>query len=275
MSDGIRLAEKQDIPALSEIWKICFHDSDDYIRFFYRENFDHITTTVYTVDGRPVSMLHWFDSCIVDGDERRKAKFLYAGGTLPDYRKNGYYAALFWYVRDYARENGFAIFHKPASKTLVPYYQTFGYEVDACFTLMTIRPGETIPINTYPVAPEEYNLMRNKAFSSHPHAEWPDRHVRFCVDENAFFGGRTLAVELDGSVHFLMGAKEENTLRITETDLSLSQLRRAAGALCSLFGTELLKAYLPDFSCAEGEEIVSSIVYNMPLRNTYVNLTLF
>ena len=34
MSDGIRLAEKQDIPALSEIWKICFHDSDDYIRFF-------------------------------------------------------------------------------------------------------------------------------------------------------------------------------------------------------------------------------------------------
>ena len=116
--------------------------------------------------------------------------------------------------------------------------------------------------------------MRNAAFGARPHVEWPDRHVRFCVAENEWFGGKTLAVEMDNAVHFLMGAPEAETLLITETDLSLPQLQRAGGALCVEFGTSLLKSYLPDFSCTEGEEIVSSIIYNAPLRNTYVNLIL-
>ena len=274
MSDGLRFAEKSDIPALCDIWEVCFNDIEDYVRFFYRENFDFVTTSVYAVDGRPASMLHWFDACFVDGDRRRKAKYLYAGGTLPEYRKNGYYGAVIRYVLDYADKNGYALFGKPANQPLIPYYRTFGFISDACFKLLRVSPGGRIPLKTGPISPEEYNRMRNRAFAARPHVEWPDRYVGYCFAENAFFGGKTLAVEADGAVHFLMAAPKENALFITETDLSLSQLSRLSGALCERFGVGVLKAYLPDYSCGEGEEIVSSVINNAPLHNTYVNLLL-
>ena len=54
----------------------------------------------------------------------------------------------------------------------------------------------------------------------------------------------------------------------------LSRLKEASGALCALFKADRLKAYLPEYSCSEGEEIVSSVAYHAPLCNTYVNLLL-
>lgn len=274
MNNEIRLAEDWDIPALCEIWKVCFCDNEDYVRFFYRENRGHVTSTVYTVDDRPVSMLHWFDVTFVNGAERRKAKYLYAGGSLPEYRKNGYYGALIKYVEDYAKENGLILFGKPATQSLIPYYGTFDFIPDACFRLVTVRPEKRIAINAHPLSPEEYNSMRNRAFCSRPYAAWPDRYVKYCVAENAFLGGKTVAIELDGSDYFLMGAPKDGTLFITETSLSPSQLKKIGGALCAMFETDLIKAYLPDNSCGEGEEIVSSVTYNAPSWNTYVNLLL-
>ena len=274
MENGIRIAEKRDIPAMREIWKVCFHDSDAYVRFFYREGFDGLEAAVYAVNDVPVSMLHWMDCRFVNGDEQRDAKFLYAGGTLPEYRKNGYYGTLFSYITSLADQNGFAVFGKPASRELVPYYQQFGLEPDACLRRVTVAPDERIELAFSPLTPEAYNRMRSRAFADRPHAEWPDRHVEFCMKENAFFGVRTLAVEMDGETRFVMGAPSAQTLVITETDLTLPQLRRAGGALCDLFGTGLIKAYLPEHTREEGEEIISSIVYNAPLSKTYVNLIL-
>lgn len=259
---------------LCEIWKACFFDSDEYLRFFYRESAGLVKAAVYTVDDRPVSMLHWFDTSFVNGAETLDAKFLYAGGTHPDYRHNRYYGDLFRYVQDLAVKNDFLIFGKPACRELLPYYQKLGFELDACFRLVTVLPGERVPISVSSLAAEEYNRMREQAFSSHPHVKWSDRYVRFCIDENAFFGGKTLAVELDGGVFFVMCEPRGEALTVIETNLTPCQLRRAAGALCDFFHTQLLKAYLPDYSCDEGEEIISSIVYPPLLRNTYVNLIL-
>jgi len=270
----IRFAEERDIPALSEIWRICFCDSEDYINFFYSETRGQVTAAVYTVDDRPVSMLHWFDASFTDGTERLDAKFLYAGGSLPEYRKNGYYTALFKYVENYAKENCCAIFGKPVRADIIPYYKTLGFEPDACLKIVTIYPEKKEALTLRPLLPEDYNRMRDRAFCSHPYVKWSDRYVRFCVAENAFFGGRTLALDLDGSEHFLMCNVQNETLRVIETDMSPDQLRRAAGALCESFSAKHIKAFLPDYCCFEGEEFVSSIVYNAPLRNTYVNLIL-
>ncbi|MBO4452731.1 MAG: GNAT family N-acetyltransferase [Clostridia bacterium] len=274
MDNGIRLAEERDIHVLCEIWKVCFCDNEDYVRFFYRENRGQVTSTVYTVDDKPVSMLHWFDSTFVNGTERKKAKYLYAGGSLPEHRKNGYYGALIKYVEDYAKENGVVLFGKPATQSLIPYYSTFDFTPDARFRLVTVVPEGKTPLEFYPVTPHEYNRLRDNAFRSRPYAAWQDRYVEYAVAENAFFGGKTIAIEYEGATHFLMGAPKGDTLLITETDLSLPQLKKLAGALCDTFNTVQLKAYLPEDSCNEGEVIVSSVVNNAPLWNTYVNLLL-
>lgn len=274
LDNGIRTAEEKDIASLCRIWKVCFGDDEDYVRFFYRENFGHITTAVYAVDGQPVSMLHWFDASFVDGAEALNAKFLYAGGSLPEYRKNGYYTALFHYVEEYARNNNCALFGKPVRRDIIPYYKTLGFEQDAILKLVTVCPEIKEDVVFSPVLPKDYNRMRDCAFSSHPYVKWSDRHVGFCINETAFFGGRTLSVELDGCKYFIMCAPQNDSLKVIETNLSLQQIRRVAYALCETFSVKQLTAYLPDYLCSEGEDVVSSIVYNAPLRNTYVNLIL-
>ena len=274
MNNEIRLAEERDIPALCEIWKVCFCDNEDYVRFFYRENRGNVTSTVYTVDDRPVSMLHWFDATFVNGEDRRKAKYLYSGGSLPEYRKNGYYGALIKYVEDYAKENGLILFGKPATQKLIPYYAKFDFVPDASFNVVTFPSEKKIPIKVRDISPEEYNLMRNKVFNSYPHVEWTDRYVKYCFSENSFLGGKTIAIELDGAEYFLMGAPKDGTLLITETNLSPSQLKKVGGALCAMFEADRIKAYLPDNSGGEGERIVSSVTFNAPSWNTYVNLLL-
>lgn len=274
MFNGIRTAEERDIEALCRIWNVCFGDGEDYVRFFYRENLGHIMTAVYAVDDQPVSMLHWFDALFADGDDLLDAKFLYAGGSLPEYRKHGYYTALFHYVEEYAKNNNCALFGKPVRRDIIPYYQKLGFEQDASLKLVTVYPQIKETVGFSPVSPEDYNRMRDKAFSSHPYVKWSDRHVRFCINETAFFGGRTLKVKLDGCEYFIMCAPQKDELKVIETNLSLNRLNRAAHALCETFSVKYLKAYLPDYLYSEGEDVVSSIVYNAPLRNTYVNLIL-
>ena len=83
MESGIRLARKSDVPALCEIWQDCFLDPEDYILYFYRENFDRISVPVFTENDRPVSMLHLMDADFVNGEKRQAAKLIYAAGTTP------------------------------------------------------------------------------------------------------------------------------------------------------------------------------------------------
>ncbi len=270
MRNGICFATEKDIPALCEIWKICFSDSEDYIKLFYSENFKYIDVLIYAVDGKPVSMLHLFKSAFADGEKENNAIFLYAGGTLPEHRSNGYFIKLLNKAKHIAEQKGCALFFKPATISLCNFYETLGFQIDSYFHLVTVSPADIVPLSVEDISFQEYNRMRNSAFSDIPFAKWDDRHICWCVKDNKFFSGRTLKFEFDGKEHFFMAYSQENTLIINETDLNLTQLKKLSGALCNLFGTVLIKAYMPD-SCAEGEEIISSIVYNTPLHNAYVN----
>ncbi len=272
---NIRLATKEDIPALSRIWRECFDDPEEYIRFFFSLYFSDIAVPVYVAEGAPVSMLHLFASEFADGSERRAAKLIYAAGTLPEHRNKGYMSALIRYVSEQALTDGHALFLKPATPYLEDYYSGFGFRKDACFRTVTVENGAengTENVEFSDISPEDYNRLRDAAFSAHPYAKWSDAHVRRCIKENAFCGGVTLAVNLDGAVHFLMGSPRGKHYLITETDLTPSQLSRISPALRRLTGFGAIRAFMPDFVCGGGEETVSSIVFNAPLLNTYVNL---
>ncbi len=274
MVNGIRLARKSDVPVLCGIWQDCFLDPEDYILYFYRENFDRISVPVYTVDDQPVSMLHLMDADFVNGGKRQAAKLIYAAATAPAKRKNGCMGALIRYAQEQALREGHALFLKPATPYLTQYYRSFGFKEDAGFRLVTLPPGDVSPLSASPLSAEAYNRLRNAAFSSRPFARWPDAHLEWCVKENTFCGGETLAVSVDGKRHFLMGAPRENAFLIYETDLTAPQLRQLSGALCERFRTDFIRAYLPEDACEEGKTIVSSVVFNAPLQHIYVNLIL-
>ena len=276
LESNIRLATEEDIPVLTELWNSCFGDSEEYIRFFYRENFSRIRVPVYTLNDRPVSMIHLMDASFADGADEYPMRFIYAVGTHPDCRGKGLLRSLLLSAAGSAKENGYGLFLKP-SHALMNYYSALGFVEDSRFRIFSVKPGpeEQNDLLFSPLSSEEYNRLRNIAFSKHPFVKWPDAHTRWCIDENNFCGGQTISLTINNNKHFLMGYPVEGVLRITETDLDPKQLRSAAFALCKMFSVSCLEAYLPEEIFREGPAVVSSLVFNAPLRQTYANLLLF
>ena len=274
MNHGIRPAVQADIPALTELWQVCFHDSFAYIRAFYEHNFERMCTLVYESGGKVVSMLHLMNACFVNGENTQEARFIYAVGTLPEQRENGYMGALLDYVKKLAKQNDFALFLKPSSTTLTAYYQKYGFMPDAYLHGVCIEAGEPVAAELSPLSAVAYNRMRNSAFADYAFAKWEDAHIRWAMTENAFFAGETLCVKWQGNAYFLLGYPEGDTLMVNETNLPHDILKQCSGALCTHFGTKKVYAYLPAFACEEGEQILSSAVYNTKIHHTYVNLIL-
>ena len=272
MENGIRPAKKQDIPALCAIWKQCFPDSDDYIRYFYRENFERIEVPVYSLGGTPVSMLHLIDASLVDAERSQNAKLIYAAGTLPDHRGKGYMRALLKAVTGMADKKNLALFLKPASAHTQHYYQSFGFLPDGGFRLLDIAPTEASPLSVYALSAEEYNRRREAAFADIPHARWENDHIRWCMEENAYFSGKTLAIDYENHDYFLLGYPENGTLVINETNLSIAQLKALSGALCTQFQTKKITAYLPKESGAQGDASLPLLLYHAAVNHPYINL---
>ena len=276
MRSDIRFAVEQDVPYLCDIWSACFSDTEEYIRLFYRENFNRIRVPVYTLDGKPVSMIHLMDASFADGSREDPMRFIYAVGTLPAMRKNGYMRSLLLYAAESAKKDGYGLFLKP-SPGMEEYYSALGFVEDSRLRIFTAEDCRECrkDVSFAPVRAEEYNRMRDRAFSGGPYVKWPDAHVRWCVDENAFCGGRTVSLSFDGHTHFLTGAPVGDVLRVIETDLTPEQLRLAASAIFKFFGVSRLEAFLPEDASRDGSTVISSFVFNAPRRRTYANLLLF
>ena len=272
MTDGIRLAVKQDIPALCEIWEQCFSDSKDYIQLFYENNFERMKTFAFYAEGKPVSMLHLIDATIKHGDKSQAAKFIYATGTLSEHRKNGCMTALIRHVTDMADKNNFALFLKPSSDFTARFYESLGFEEGTNLNVVTLPPCEKQPLTVSNLSFHEYNRLREAAFNDIPHIKWEDAYIRWCIKENEFFSGKTIEISYDNKSYFLLGYPENGTLIINETDLSVNQLKTISGSLCRLFGTEKIIAYMPDFSCGKEGNSLSVLLYNTHIAHPYINM---
>ena len=272
MNKSIRLAKKQDIPALCDIWKQCFSDSEEYIQCFYKNNFERISVLAYYVNDKPVSMVHLINASFESDIKHQEAKFIYATGTLPQYRKNGYMGTLLEELTKKARDEGFALFLKPSSSELLGYYEKFGFVADSAFQLINISPGKIKLFPCRSLSDNEYNIMREKAFANIPHAKWDNAHIDWCINENELFYGRTLGIKFDNGEYFLLGYPENNTLVINETNLDVEQLKEASAFLCSLFRTKKIAAYMCNITCKEGEKTIPNLIYNSNFNNPYINM---
>ena len=272
MENGIKIAKSDDIPALCSVWRQCFPDSDEYIRCFYKENFNRISVLTYCLDGKPVSMMHLIDSSLKDSDRSQEAKFIYATGTLSEHRGKGFMGELIKAVTKKADEEGFALFLKPSSQKTMRYYQKFGFSPGSGLSLLQIASPQAQPLKISPLSAEEYNSLREAAFSDTAHASWDDAHIGWCIEENAFFSGKTLEIRFEDNRFFLLAYPEKDRLIIDETDLSASQLEAVGGSLCSLFKTQSIEACMPAHCSGQGENKIPILSYNSVFKNPYINL---
>jgi len=125
----IRRGKEADKPILMRLWKLCFSDTERFIRFYFDHVYENKETLVYVKDNQPVASLQMIPYRIKIGDSYGWGGYVSGAMTHPDYRKRGYMEKLLTASFNVMRKKGYDYtFLIPQEEHLVNYYAKFGYE---------------------------------------------------------------------------------------------------------------------------------------------------
>ena len=82
----MELARPEDRSALMEIYDRCFPGEHEYGEFYFDRFWKPERTLVARIDGKTAAMLHLIRQTLVLDGHEIDAEYLYAVGTLPEYR---------------------------------------------------------------------------------------------------------------------------------------------------------------------------------------------
>ena len=128
MSFECRTARDTDVPALKQIWRECFGDSDEYIDCFFDDMFRSEDMAVLDDGDGPKCMAALLPCTLVLGSDSYQISYLYAMSTLPAAQGRGYATRLLAFAAEHCKARGDAgIALMPADKGLLKWYEGFGY----------------------------------------------------------------------------------------------------------------------------------------------------
>ena len=118
-------AERQDIPALMELWLCCFEEKPQAAELFFERTMSFTRAYKATVGERLAAALYCV-ACTLNG---KPAHYLCGVATHPDFRRRGIMRQLMEYALADAEKRGDAysvLF--PADEGLYRFYEKLGYE---------------------------------------------------------------------------------------------------------------------------------------------------
>lgn len=107
-----------------KIWKECFKDTDEDIRFYLENWFSQENMLVIQENGKIVSMASFLPAEFVFHGKLFPARYVYAVATLPEYRGRGYAKKIIVYAQEKYR---MPLFLQPESEKLEEYYKKLGF----------------------------------------------------------------------------------------------------------------------------------------------------
>lgn len=147
------------LPALRQLWKEAFRDTEEYLNLFFSTAFSPDRCLCAQLDGRPVAALYWMD-CRHLG---KPVAYLYAVATSNAFRRRGICRELMDYTRTHLQHLGYAgLILVPGNERLRFMYQRMGFQ-DAT-TLSEIKEKASAPaLPLQRITPQEYaNLRKEK-----------------------------------------------------------------------------------------------------------------
>lgn len=122
----IRLATKEDLPALIDLWAYCFNDSDVFRNWYFKYYYRQDECIVASIDGVTVASLQVIDLPTRVGEQSIAAGYIVGVDCLPEYRGHGLTKRLMEEaMQRFAPEKGYQILH------LMPFeadfYESFGF----------------------------------------------------------------------------------------------------------------------------------------------------
>lgn len=128
----ISVANMQDIPHLTKLWKEAFGE-EEYAKKFYAKAFTHHESEVMVIverepDMEIVSMLHYISCCLERGGRKYNGAYLYALATDKKYRGKGIMRKLIEYAKTTAMKQQLDFLYLiPAKDSLYDYYKKQGF----------------------------------------------------------------------------------------------------------------------------------------------------
>lgn len=224
----IRTATQKDSRAVRHIWKVCFGDSDAYIRFFSRAHLPAGRCLVSRVGLQTAAMLYLLPAVCVYGGQERQVQYVYAAATLPALRRHGLMRDLLEAAHRRAVDQQMLFTClKPANQPLYRYYGKLGYLPLLHVTHRVVEPGHTPA--AFPFSPTEEDALfslRTAAFSGG--VLWGRDLFHFALEEWRMEGGEALAFP-GGYCLARRGEREVLCKEVVPGTWSLEQI---AAALC-------------------------------------------
>ena len=216
---------------LERLWRICFGDSDEYIRFFFENRYVPENCLVYVDDSvkRPVAMLHLLPMAISEDGGLIPSQYLYAACTRPDYRRQGVMRQLIEAGRKlgHSRHLRYTV-TVPAEPRLFKYYERYGFE--KCYKNRVVyldrpdlqflsRNSVRIPDNvreTMMKLSDLASFRRDMLVDRDGFAIWDPAAVRYAVSSHEHDGGHIITLSLQGDYGYAFCRQEDELLSVTE-----------------------------------------------------------
>jgi len=205
----MRLAKREDLEGLKEIWKLSFGDEDRFIDLYFQSRNWLNEMAVLLLDGRIVSMLTMIPvEMIGETGERCKVSMLYAIATHPDFQKRGFADQLIDFSNQYLLSQQVSVtLLVPAGEELFGFYAKRGYQ-DGFFVreavlnrneIETLAGRGSMDCSVTPIEPSGYNRIRRKLLTGHSYLDYRDEEVSFEKQLSRIYDADLFAIEIDGA----------------------------------------------------------------------------
>lgn len=231
-SDVVYADKEKDGNRIAEIWKTCFGDDDEYIRFYLKNRMTEDNMLVIYKEGQAVSMASFLPMRYLCEGEYVEARYVYAVATLPQYRSRGLAGRILQFAKEYY---GQPLVLAPAEDELMRYYEKLGFY--RAFSDTRVRTADMLTVlewadtdeETYTfetLSAKEYVKLRDEKCEREGYVKWDEDAVTYAMELCANNGGKTVAIQQqDGQKDILMYEKEGDTLAILETSLEADRLQ--------------------------------------------------
>lgn len=148
-----------------ELWRRCFEDTDEFIRFYFERKYSDANSLIYEENGKALSALQMLPYPMRWENVTVDTSYISGACTLPDVRNRGFMTLLLQNALQEMYDRGIAFSTLiPAEDWLFGYYAGQGYVTVFDYALHTYTPAnQTIPHTLSLITSDRFdtNFARN------------------------------------------------------------------------------------------------------------------